>query len=90
MDKILFAQALIIALCLSLGGLFGMVYEHLSRCLIPKDPSSRFSELFQATIDVAHGDIPRSVALVLRASRLLTMAKDISGFCPITVGEVFL
>ncbi len=38
---------------------------------------------------VAHGDIPRSVALVLGASRLLAMAKDTSGFRPIAMGEVF-
>jgi hypothetical protein len=29
------------------------------------------------------------MALMLGASRLLTMAKDIGGFCPIAIGEVF-
>jgi hypothetical protein len=28
------------------GGFFGMVYKHLLRCFIPKDPSLGFSELF--------------------------------------------
>jgi hypothetical protein len=66
-----------------------MVYEHLSKCFIAKDPSSRFLELFQVVIVVAHGDIPMSVALVLGASRLLAMAKDINGL-HLTIGEVFL
>jgi len=35
-------------------------------------------------------DILRLVALVLGASRLLTMVKDTSGLCPIVEGEVFL
>jgi hypothetical protein len=66
-----------------------MVYEHISGCFIPKDPSLGFSELFQDVV-VAHGDIVRLVALVLRASRLLAMAKDIGGLCFIVIGEVFL
>ncbi len=73
-----------------LSGLFGMVYEHLLRCLVPKDPFLGSSKLFQIVIIVAHGDILRSVALMLRASRLLTMAKDTSGLCLIVLGEVFL
>jgi hypothetical protein len=43
-----------------------MVYEHLSRCFIPKYPSSWFSELFQVVIIIIHGDIPRLMALMLR------------------------
>ncbi len=39
---------------------------------------------------VAHGDIPRLVALVLGASKLLAMAKDIGGLRLIAIGEVFL
>jgi hypothetical protein len=66
LDRIVFAQALTIALHLSLGGLFGMVCEHFSRCFIPKNPSSRFSDLFYTTIVIACGDIPRSMALVIR------------------------
>jgi hypothetical protein len=67
-----------------------MVYEHLSKCVILEDPSSWFLELFQATTTIARGDIPRSVALVQRANRLLAMVKDINGFHPIVVGEMFL
>jgi len=66
-----------------------MVYEHLSRCFIPKDPYSRFLELFQVTTIVTCGDIPRSVALVLGVSRLLAMVKDISDLRPIDVSEMF-
>jgi len=65
MDRTLFAQALIITPHLFFHGLYGMVYEHILGCFIPKDPSSRFSKLFQIVVVVAHGDIPRSVALVL-------------------------
>jgi len=89
LDKILFAQALAIVLHLSPGGLSRMVYEHFSRCLILEDPSSGFSELLQVVVVVAHGDISRSMALVLKASKLLAMAKAIGGFCPITIGKVF-
>ncbi len=45
-DRTLFAHALTIAPHLSSGGLYGMVYEHISGCLIPKDPSLGFSKLF--------------------------------------------
>jgi hypothetical protein len=86
----MFAQTLTTTPHLFLDGLFGMVYEHLSKCFIAEDPSSRFSELFQATTIVAHGDIPRSMALMLRANRLLAMAKDIGGLHFIVIGEVFL
>jgi hypothetical protein len=65
-----------------------MVYEHLSKCFIPKDPSLGFLELFQ--VIVVCEDIPRSVALVLEVSRLLAMTKDIGGFHPIVVGKMFL
>jgi hypothetical protein len=36
------------------------------------------------------GISPRSMALMLRASKLLAMVKDSSGLRPITVNEVFL
>jgi hypothetical protein len=65
-----------------------MVYEHLSRCFILKDPSPGFSELFQVVV-VVHGDILRSVALVLGASKLLAMENGTSGLRPIVVGKVF-
>jgi hypothetical protein len=39
LNKILFAQALTIVAHLFLGGLFRMVYEHLSICFMPEDPS---------------------------------------------------
>jgi hypothetical protein len=67
-----------------------MVYEHLSRCFIPEDPSSRFSKLFQVIVVITCGDILRLVALVLGVSKLLAMIKDIGGFCPIVVGEMFI
>ncbi len=85
----LFTQALAFAPHLSSCAFFGMVYEHFSGCFIPKDPSSRFSKLFQAIVVVARGDIPKSVALMLGASRLLVMTRDTSGLCPIAKGEVF-
>jgi hypothetical protein len=66
-----------------------MVYEQFLKCFIPKDPSLRLLELFQAVI-IACGDIFRSVALVLGASILLVMAKDTGGLRPIVVNEVFL
>jgi len=66
-----------------------MVYKHLLGCFIPKGPSSRFMELFQAIIIVTHGDIHRSMALVLGANKLLAIAKDIRGFCLIIVGKTF-
>jgi hypothetical protein len=66
-----------------------MVYEHFSRCFILRDPSLKFLELFQAIAIVAHADIPRLVALMLGANKLLVMAKDISGLHLIIVGEVF-
>jgi len=88
--RTLFAQALAIVPHWFLGRFFGMVYEHLSRCFIPKDPSTRFSKLFQAIVVVTHGDILRSVALVLWASRLLAMIKDVGGFRLIVVVEMFI
>jgi hypothetical protein len=67
-----------------------MVYEHFSRCFIPKDPSSKFSKLFQAATTFAHGGIPRLVAKVLGVSRLLIMVKDIGNLRPNAIGDVFL
>jgi hypothetical protein len=89
LDRILFAQTLATTPHLFSSGLFGMVYEHLSGCFIPKDPSSRFSRLFHATIVVAYGDIPRSMARMLGVNKLLAMAKDIGGFCPTVIGKMF-
>ncbi len=68
---------------MSLSGLSRMVYEHISRCFIPKDPSSWFLELFQVAVVVAHGDIPRVMALMLGVNRSLAVVKDIGGFRPI-------
>jgi hypothetical protein len=42
-----------------------MVYEHLSRCFIPKDPSLGLLKFFKAIVVVVHGDILRLVALML-------------------------
>ncbi len=67
-----------------------LTYEHLSGCFILEDPSLGFSELFQVAAIAIRGDILRLMALVLGASRLLAIAKDISGLCHIAIGEVFL
>jgi hypothetical protein len=75
-NKTLFAHVLTTTFHLSLGGLFGMVYEHLSRCFIFEDPSLRFSKLFQVVDVVAHGDILRLMALLLGVKKLLAMVKD--------------
>jgi hypothetical protein len=52
LDRTLFAQALAIVPHLSSNGLSKMVYEHLLGCFILKDPSSRFSKLFQVVVIV--------------------------------------
>ncbi len=67
-----------------------MVYEPLSRCFMPENPSSRISKLFQVVFIVVCGDIPRSVALVLGVNRLLVMGKDIGGIHLIAISKVFL
>jgi hypothetical protein len=89
LDNILIAQTLAITPHLFLGGLSKMVYEHFSIWFILEDPSSKKLELFQATAIVTYVDIPRSVALVLGANRLLAMTKDTGGLHLITVGGVF-
>jgi hypothetical protein len=62
-----------------------MLYEHLSKCFILEEPSSGFLKLFHATTTtIAHGDIFRSMALVLGVNKFLAMAKDIGGFHPIS------
>jgi hypothetical protein len=48
LDRILFTHTLAITPHSCLSGLLKMVYEHLSRCFIPKDPSSEFSKLLQS------------------------------------------
>jgi hypothetical protein len=67
-----------------------MVYEHLSIYFIPQDPSSNFLKLLEAINAIARGDILRSMALMLGANKLLTVAKDIEGLCFVVVGKVFL
>ncbi len=84
------SQALTTTTHLSSGGFYGMVYDHFLGCFIPKDPSLKFSELFQVdVVIVVYGDILRLMALVLGATKLLAMAKDTSGLRFITIGEVF-
>jgi hypothetical protein len=51
-------------------------------------PIFRVSKLFQVV--VAHGDIPKLVALLLGVSTLLSMAKDTRSPCPIIVGKMCL
>jgi hypothetical protein len=84
LDTTLFAQALTTTRNLSSGGLYG----HLLKCFIPEDPSLGFLRLFQVVV-IVHGDIPRSVALMLGGNKLSAMAKDTNGLCPITIGEIF-
>jgi len=67
-----------------------MVYEHLSRCFIPKDPSLRFLGLFQVIVIITLNDIPRSMALMLGTNKFLAMVKNTRSLRPITIGEVFL
>jgi hypothetical protein len=52
-------------------------------------PSSWFLKLFQAITIVVHRNVLRSMALVLGANILLTMAKDTGGFSPIAISKVF-
>jgi len=54
-----------------------------------KGPSSGILKLFEAIDVIVYEDIPKSVALVLGVNRLLAMAKDIGGLCPIATKEVF-
>jgi len=54
-----------------------------------EDPSSKFLELFQVTIIVAHGNILRSMPIMLGANRLLAIVKDIGGLHLIVIGEMF-
>jgi hypothetical protein len=65
MDRTLFTQALTTTPHLSLGGLFGMVYEHLSRCFIPEDPSLGFLKSFQIIVTIIHRGIPRLVVVMM-------------------------
>jgi hypothetical protein len=55
-----------------------------------KGPIFGVLKKIQVTIVVIHGDIPRSVALVLGVNKLLAMVKDISDIRPIVIGKVFL
>lgn len=89
LDGTLFEQALTTAPHLFSNGMFRMVYEHIFGCFKPKNPSSWFLKLSQVVTIVAHGDIPRSVALMLGANKLFAMVKDIRGFCPIIIDEAF-
>ncbi len=89
LDRILFTQALAIAPHLFSSGFSGMVFEHLSGCFILENPFSWFSKLFQVVAIVVCGDIPRLVASMLGVSKLLAMAKNIGGLCPIAIGKVF-
>lgn len=86
----MFTHALTTTFHFSSNGLSKMVYEHLLGCFILEDPSSWLLKLFQILITVAHGDIPKLVALILGANKLLAMAKDTRSFCPITISKAFL
>jgi len=90
LDKTLFAHVLAIAPHLFSSGLFGMVYEYFLRCFRLEDPSLEFSKLFQIVFTIAHGDIPKSVVLLLGVNRLVALVKDTKCFCSIAISEVFL
>jgi hypothetical protein len=66
-----------------------MVYEHFLGCFIPKDLSSMLLKLFQVAITIVHGDTSKSMALMVRANKLLAMAKDTTSFHPIVICEMF-
>jgi hypothetical protein len=89
LNRTLFMQVLTIVSYLFFK-LFRMVYEHFSRCFIPKDSSLKFSKLFQVIITIAHGDISKFMTLMLGPNRLLAMAKDTTSLRPITICEMFL
>jgi hypothetical protein len=55
-----------------------------------KGPIFMVFKIIPSAATIVHGDIPRSIALVLGASRLLAMAKDIGDLRFIIIGEVFL
>jgi hypothetical protein len=55
-----------------------------------RGPIFKFLELFQITTVVAHGDILKSMGLMLGVSKLLVMAKDIGNLRPIAVSKVFI
>ncbi len=71
-------------------GYLGWFMNIFLRCFILKDPSLGFLELLQSIVIVFHGDILKLMALMLKVSKLLIMAKDIGGLCPIVVNEMFL
>jgi hypothetical protein len=50
----------------------------------------RFLKLFQVVAIVVRGGILRLMAIMLGASRLLEMVKDIDGLRPIAISKVFL
>ncbi len=89
LNRTMFAKALATAPHLFSNGLFGMINEHLSGCFTPKDPSVSFSKLLQVVTTIVCRDIFRSMALMLGVNKLLVMAKNIGGLCPIAMGEVF-
>jgi hypothetical protein len=86
LDKNLFAQTLAIIPHLFSSGLYGMVYEHISRCFIPEDPSLGFSDVVAIVVRM---DIFKLVVIMLGVNKLLAMTKDISGLCPIVISDVF-
>jgi len=53
-------------------------------------PILRVFKIFQIVVAVIRGDILKSMALVLRANKLLAMTKDIGGFRLTIIGKVFL
>jgi hypothetical protein len=55
LDRIMFAQALAITFHLSLGGLFGKVFEHLLGCLIPRTHPKGFWNYYRLLLPLLVG-----------------------------------
>ncbi len=72
---------------LSENGPCRMVFEHLQDCFHPKDLTSGYPQLFQLCSHIVKGHIPRQIACVLSATRLLAMTKPLNGINPIIVGK---
>jgi len=54
-----------------------------------RGPILGFSEIFQINIVVTHGDILRSMALVLGVNKLLKMERDVRGLYLIAINKLF-
>jgi hypothetical protein len=62
---------------------------NILRLFHTRGPILKVFGIIQVVLIVVHGDIPKLMALMLWANRLLAMAKNIGGLCPIIISEVF-